>query len=84
MKFLDELGVKKVNFGTCFDHNQWSQTTDAGLIESYNPATGELIGSVYSASEADYEKLVEKAQTVFKQWRTTPAPLRGEAVRIIG
>ncbi len=84
MKFLDELGVKKINFGTCFDHNQWSQTTDAGLIESYNPATGELIGSVYSASDADYEKLVTKAQSVFKQWRTTPAPQRGEAVRIIG
>lgn len=84
MKFLDELGVQKVNFGTCFGDNDWSQTTDAGVIESFNPATGELIGSVYSANDADYEKLIEKAQMVFKEWKKTPAPLRGEAVRIIG
>lgn len=84
MKFLDELGVKKVNLGTCFGDNEWSQTTDAGLIDSTNPATGELIGSVYSASDADYEKLVTKAQAAFKEWRKTPAPLRGEAVRIVG
>ena len=84
MKFLEELGVQKVNFGTCFDHNEWSQTKDAGLIESFNPATGELMGSVYSANNEDYEKIVAKAQTVFKEWKNTPAPLRGEAVRIIG
>ena len=84
MKFLEELGVQKLNLGTCFDHNEWSQTKDAGLIESFNPATGELIGSVYSASNDDYEKLVSKAQTIFKQWRKTPAPQRGEAVRIVG
>ncbi|VAW39986.1 Aldehyde dehydrogenase B [hydrothermal vent metagenome] len=84
MKFLNELGVQKVNLGTCFGDNTWSQTKDAGLIESYNPATGELIGSVYSANNADYEKIVTIAQVAFKQWRKTPAPLRGEAVRIVG
>ncbi len=84
MKFLEELGVQKINLGTCFDHNEWSQTKDAGLIESFNPATGELIGSVYSANNADYEKLVTKAQAVYKEWKKTPAPLRGEAVRIVG
>ncbi len=84
MKFLDELGVKSLNPGTCLDHNEWSQTTDAGIIESFNPATDELMGSVYSANEEDYEKVVSKAQTIFKQWKTTPAPQRGEAVRIIG
>ncbi len=84
MKFLEELGVQKLNLGTCFDHNEWSQTKDAGLIESFNPATGELMGSVYSANNDDYEKIVAKAQSVFKDWKSTPAPLRGEAVRIVG
>ena len=84
MKFLDELGVNKTNLGSCFGHNDWIENKDSGLIESYNPATGELIGSVYSASEADYEKVVTEAQHVFKEWRTTPAPKRGEAVRVIG
>jgi len=84
MKFLEELGVKKVNLGTCFDHNEWSQTKDAGVIESFNPATGDLMGSVYSANNEDYEKIVTKAQSVFKDWKTTPAPLRGEAIRVVG
>ena len=84
MKFLEELGIKKLNLGTCFDHNQWSQTKDAGVIESFNPATGELMGSVYSANNDDYEKIVAKAQSVFKDWKTTPAPLRGEAIRVVG
>lgn len=84
MKFLEELGVKELNLGTCFDHNQWSQTKDAGIIESFNPATGELMGSVYSANNEDYEKIVAKAQSVFKDWKTTPAPLRGEAIRVVG
>lgn len=84
MKFLDELGVQKTNLGTCFDNNEWSQTKDAGVIDSFNPATGELMGSVYSANNEDYEKIVAKAQSVFKDWKSTPAPLRGEAVRIVG
>ena len=84
MKFLDELGVNKTNLGSCFGHNDWIDNKDSGLIESFNPATGELIGSVYSASEADYEKVVTEAQKVFKEWRKTPAPKRGEAVRVIG
>ena len=84
MKFLEELGVQKVNLGTCFDHNEWSQTKDAGVIESFNPATGELMGSVYSANNEDYEKIVTKAQSVFNDWKTTPAPLRGEAIRVVG
>lgn len=84
MDFLKELGIEKINSGTYLDHNKWSADTSAGLIDSYNPATGELIGSVYSSSQQDYESIIDKAQEVFQQWRTVPAPKRGEAIRLVG
>ena len=82
MEFLKKLGVNEFNPGACLGLDEWSETTDQGVIESHNPATGELIGSVYGASEADYEKMMETAQSVFEDWRKVPAPQRGEAVRL--
>lgn len=84
MDFLKELGLKDVNYGTCTGHNEWSKDDSAGLIESYNPATGELLGKVVSATDADYENVITKAQEVFKEWRKVPGPQRGEAVRLVG
>jgi aldehyde dehydrogenase (NAD+) len=82
MEFLQTLGIKDFNPGAYFGNGEWSSTQDQGIIESFNPATGELIGSVYGASEADYERVMETAQSVFEAWRRIPAPQRGEAVRL--
>ncbi len=82
MDFLNELGLKQDNSGTYFGNGEWSTTTDAGVIESFNPATGELLGRVYSASEADYERVMQTAQEAFEAWRKLPAPKRGEAIRL--
>ena len=35
-----------------------------------------------ASSTADYETIVKRAQESFKVWRTTPAPRRGEAIRL--
>jgi aldehyde dehydrogenase (NAD+) len=82
MEFLKKLGIDEFNSGACYGLNEWSETTDKGVLESFNPANGELIASVYGASEADYERMMEKAQAVFAEWRAVPAPKRGEAVRL--
>ena len=82
MEFLENLGIKDFNPGAYFGNGEWSATQDQGVIESFNPATGERIGSVYGASEADYERVMETAQSVFEDWRKVPAPQRGEAVRL--
>jgi len=82
MEFLKTLGIEDFNPGAYFGGGEWSTTQDAGLIESFNPATGERIASVYGASEADYERVIDTAQSVFESWRTLPAPQRGEAVRL--
>ena len=60
-----------------------SADNSAGIIESLNPATGDVIASVRSTSQTEYQKVVATAQASFLEWRKIPAPVRGEAVRRI-
>jgi len=82
-QILGSLGLQSRNPGACFGPGQWSTTTDAGTIDSINPATGEVIASVHAASEADYERVLEQAAETARVWRQVPAPQRGEAVRLV-
>jgi aldehyde dehydrogenase (NAD+) len=82
MEFLKKLGIEDFNPGAYFGNGQWSSTQDAGIIESFNPANGELIASIYGSTTADYERVMETAESVFESWRAVPAPQRGEAVRL--
>ncbi len=56
----------------------------AGTVTTDNPATGEPLAAVKLQSKADYEKTVERAMLVQKEWALCPAPLRGEIVRRLG
>ncbi|OKS88849.1 Aldehyde dehydrogenase family 7 member A1 [Mucilaginibacter polytrichastri] len=49
-----------------------------------SPVDGKVIAAVNMATAADYESVADKATEAFKQWRTLPAPKRGEIVRQIG
>ena len=79
---LTALGLGATESGTYLGSGEWSKTSDAGVIEPINPTTGEVLGKVLASSQADYELIVERAQAAFKVWRTTPAPRRGEAIRL--
>jgi len=81
---LTALGLAETNSGTYLGNGEWSKTTDAGTLQPVNPATGEVIATVHASSAGDYETIVKRAQEAFKVWRTTPAPRRGEAVRLVG
>ncbi|NNF67608.1 MAG: aldehyde dehydrogenase family protein, partial [Gammaproteobacteria bacterium] len=81
---LDQLGLDAVNPGTYSAISGWSEDTSGGVLESESPASGEVIASVRSATDADYERVITEARTVFEQWRSIPAPRRGEAVRLAG
>ncbi|MBS4035759.1 MAG: aldehyde dehydrogenase family protein [Ignavibacterium sp.] len=83
MEFLKRLGIKEKNFGASTG-TKWLETADQGELKIHSPATGEYIASVYQASEADYEKVVQTAHDAFLKWRMIPAPKRGEIVRQIG
>jgi aldehyde dehydrogenase (NAD+) len=79
---LTALGLGASESGTYLGHGEWSKTSDAGVLEPINPTTGEVLGRVMASSQADYDVIVERAQAAFKLWRATPAPRRGEAIRL--
>jgi NAD-dependent aldehyde dehydrogenases len=83
-KILQALGLNASESGTYLGRGEWAGTKDAGTLSPTNPATGEAIATVYASSAADYEIIVERAQEAFAAWRNTPAPRRGEAVRLCG
>ncbi len=84
MDILKQLGIEDNNFGACSGKGKWNQTTDAGTLDSINPATGERIASVYQCSKEDYTHIVEQSKEAFQEWRKVPAPVRGELVRQMG
>jgi aldehyde dehydrogenase (NAD+) len=81
---LKALGLSSIQSGSYLGQGEWSKTTDAGALQPVNPATGETIATVHASSTADYEAIVARAQAAYAIWRTTPAPRRGEAVRLCG
>ena len=57
---------------------------DLGLLDSVNPATGEVLAQISPCSPIEYAALMEESQRAFLEWRKVPAPKRGEVVRLIG
>ena len=81
---LPSLGINENNYGACIGAENWSSTTDAGVLNSVNPANGEVIANVYQCSESDYENVIAESQKAFQEWRMVPAPIRGQLVREMG
>ena len=79
---LELLGVQATNSGVSTGM-QWLKGEGA-LLESYSPVDGVLIGAVRGASKAEYDAVIATAQKGFLEWRTWPAPQRGEVVRQLG
>ena len=79
---LKRLGIADVNSGVYADG--WIDQPGGEELVSLNPATGEPIARVLTASRDDYERVVDSAQQAFRDWRMTPAPVRGEFVRRLG
>ncbi|HEX3552044.1 MAG TPA: aldehyde dehydrogenase family protein [Thermoanaerobaculia bacterium] len=78
---LDALGVEAENPGA-FD-GDWIHT-HGERVESLNPATAEPLAAVRLATAADYERVAAASVRAFHEWRTWPAPQRGEVVRRLG
>src|SRR5438034_2919764 len=82
MDFLASLNIQALNTGV--STGLTALPAHGEKIESYSPVNGKLIGVVKAANKNDYEAVVAKAQAAFLEWRTWPAPRRGEVVRQIG
>jgi aldehyde dehydrogenase (NAD+) len=80
-RILDSLGIEAENPGA-FD-GEWIHTRGE-RVESLNPATGEPIAAVRLATAEDYDRVAAVSFEAFREWRTWPAPRRGEIVRQLG
>ncbi len=79
---LNRLGLQAVNSGLC--SGNWIAHPTGGEIVSFNPATGEPLARVLTASWVDYEQVIARATAAFRSWRNVPAPARGEVIRQLG
>ena len=60
-EILNPLGIEKNNYGSCVGAGKWFTTTDAGKLQSINPANGETIADVYQCSEHDYDQIIAES-----------------------
>ncbi len=79
---LKNLGIQPVNSGVSTGAT-WLKG-EGEVLESYSPVDGSLIATVRGASKAEYEAAIAASQKAFLEWRTGPAPKRGEIVRQLG
>lgn len=84
MDILKELGIEKLNSGTCFGNGKWSKSDPNNILTSINPANSDVLGTVSQANETEVETVISDSVAAFKQWRTVPAPIRGQLVREMG
>jgi aldehyde dehydrogenase (NAD+) len=78
---LSRLGLEASNPGAFA--GEWLATSGE-VVESIDPATGEVLGAVTECSPADYERVAGATEAAFHDWKRWPAPKRGEVVRQLG
>ena len=62
----------------------WLDGREGGELDSVNPATGEVLGFVRQADAATCDRVIGVAERTFREWRTWPAPRRGDLVHALG
>src|ERR1043166_2096769 len=77
---LQKLGLKSENPGAFC--GEWLGSGKP--LESISPNDGKVLGSVRTATPAEYETVIQRAQEAFQKWQLVPAPKRGEIIRQLG
>lgn len=80
--FLNRLNIQSLS-SPCSSGLEWFGSTQ-DTYTSHSPVDGKVIGKVGKATEADYEKLIQTAESAKVEWAAMPAPKRGEIVRQMG
>lgn len=71
-------GAKYVQPAGLFINNEFVKSKAGKIIDSVNPSTGEINGSVYAAEAEDVDIAVDAARTAFKAWKKTTGVERGD------
>ncbi len=77
---LRKLGLDEINAGGFC--GEWLGGGE--LLTSDSPIDGKPIARVKQCTPADYERIISRAHDAFLKWRTVPAPVRAETVRLLG
>ena len=72
--------VQDVPTGLYID-GSWRESADASTIAVENPATGEILAQISSATEEDGIAALDAAEVAASDWARTPARERGELLR---
>ncbi len=83
MEFLKKLGIEGTNPGTSTGQ-QFLGSEAQETLTSHTPIDGSTIAEATLTTREEYEEVVSTAQEAFEEWRTVPAPKRGDIVRQIG
>ena len=78
MSALSRLTESRLFRQQCLVGGQWVAASDGATIEVDNPASGEIIGSVPSLSEAQLTECIAQADQAFAEWRKTTALERAD------
>ncbi|MGD8867604.1 MAG: aldehyde dehydrogenase family protein [Gemmatimonadales bacterium] len=78
--FLQRLGIEDINPGGF--GGEW--VGSGPELEVITPIDGSRLASVQQVTEDEYDRIVDRAHAAFLEWRTVPAPKRGDLVRQLG
>jgi len=68
-----------------FIAGSWVPPDSGEFFENRNPADrDDLIGTFPLSGATDVQRAVESAKRGFTQWKRTPAPARGDVLRVVG
>ena len=77
---LNKLGLENQNpGGFC---GEWLGSGPD--LDAITPIDGSQIATVKQVTEAEYDRVADRAFQAFLKWRTLPAPRRGEIIRQLG
>ena len=79
---LSTLGIQSIIQGASTG-KKWLNTNGEQIV-SRSPVDASEVGRVSAATETTYQQVISQAQKGFSEWRTWPAPHRGEVVRQLG
>jgi acyl-CoA reductase-like NAD-dependent aldehyde dehydrogenase len=64
---------------------KWAASSTGEYFENHNPADrSDVIGKFPLSDRTDVDRAVESARRGFAVWRRTPAPARGDVLRLVG
>jgi aldehyde dehydrogenase (NAD+) len=78
---LQSLNIQDHNHGVMIGTESFGS---GPTIDSISPVNGKKIASLSSATPEEYDRAVVAAQKAYHEWKTIPAPKRGEVVRQFG